>query len=76
MEEKALSEIEFWKLVAMAAIFLVQILIGLFGKNYFNKLDLKMDRVEEKIEELSDAHHATNHTLGLHEYRISKLEKA
>ena len=76
MEEKALSEIEFWKLVAMAAIFLLQVLIGLFGKNYFNRLDLKMDRVENKIDSIEKDHHETKSQVREHSIRIGALEKA
>lgn len=76
MEEKALSEVEFWKLASIICVFLLQAVTAWFGKDYFKKLEIKMNRVEDKIDKLEDSHNATAHTLGLHEYRIKQLEQA
>lgn len=76
MEEKALSEMEFWKMAFMACLFLLQLIIAWFGKDYFKKLEIKMNRVEDKIDKLEDSHGETSQKLAIHEFRILKLEKA
>lgn len=67
---------EFWKIIAGFAMFLLNVVIAVFGKKYFDRLDSKIDGIEDKLDNREKEHYETKEKLAMHELRITNLEKA
>ncbi len=66
---------DFWKIVAGFAMAAANVVIAVFGKKYFDRLDKKIDGIEVKLDLRQTEHFETREKLALHEHRIIQLEK-